>query len=508
LERAAPDDESGAFFCARLRDAVPFTPFHFGPGSLVHSVAPKHISFLAFCGANVLVDVEPLYFMLTHQYPIHRFFHTYVGATVAAGVVVALFAVARKVTPQLLDDFRLRDLSVRAVALGSLLGAYSHVLLDSLMHADIEPFAPFSTANPLLGAVFLNTLHGFCLVAGFVGAAVIGLRHFLIERKRNPYMNIPRTYRLRFRFWVQKQLSMTETEHWLEIGGREVLLRAAVKDARISDSRWLILSATGFGSESDARAYGDRLRIACEISSVMARLGVNTGIDQATLSFSRMMKENALQQGTVLRDNVHGIDVFPDDPNVLIPTLNAEGTVRAAPQPFLGEMSALFEGVFEVSTRVRNIILLLNYALSRTDPVAQIVFSVSAVEMLGQDFELWTDAQKKLLGDLVAAAQGSGVGDESERKEVVIALQRLHRLGLRQGVMRLLSDLDRIDLRKRWDTLYEKRSSLVHGLAPAPGVRYDELAQESMTVCAQILLTAVAREIPAVKKEIEKYYPL
>ena len=134
----------------------------------MHSAAPKHISFLAFCGANVLVDVEPLYFMLTHQWPVHRFFHTFVGATVAAAIVVAAFTLVRKLMPRL---------SVRAVALGAILGTYSHVLLDSLMHADMHPFAPFSAANPLLGAVFLNTLYGFCVLAGLVGGVVIGVRY-------------------------------------------------------------------------------------------------------------------------------------------------------------------------------------------------------------------------------------------------------------------------------------------------------------------------------------------
>ena len=155
---------------------MPFTPFHFGPGALVHSAAPKYVSFLAFCGANVLVDVEPLYFMLTHQYPIHRFFHTYVGATIAAGIVVGLFVLVRRVAPRLLDLFGLHNLSVRAVALGAVAGTYSHVVLDSLMHADMQPFAPFSDANPLLGAVFLNTLHGFCVLAGLVGGVVLALR--------------------------------------------------------------------------------------------------------------------------------------------------------------------------------------------------------------------------------------------------------------------------------------------------------------------------------------------
>lgn len=42
---------------------MPVTPFHFGPGALLHATAPRHVSFLAFCGANVLIDLEPLYYL-------------------------------------------------------------------------------------------------------------------------------------------------------------------------------------------------------------------------------------------------------------------------------------------------------------------------------------------------------------------------------------------------------------------------------------------------------------
>ena len=96
----------------------------------------------------------------------------------AAAIVVAMFALAHGFTPRLLDELGLRKLGVRSVALGAIIGTYSHVLLDSLMHADMHPFAPFSDRNPLLGAVFLNTLHGFCLLAGVVGAIVIGARRY------------------------------------------------------------------------------------------------------------------------------------------------------------------------------------------------------------------------------------------------------------------------------------------------------------------------------------------
>ena len=59
---------------------MPVTPFHFGPGALVHALAPRYVSFLAFCAANVLIDVEPGYYMMVGQFPLHRF-------CIAAGVV-------------------------------------------------------------------------------------------------------------------------------------------------------------------------------------------------------------------------------------------------------------------------------------------------------------------------------------------------------------------------------------------------------------------------------------
>ena len=142
----------------------------------MHSAAPRHVSFLAFCAANVLVDVEPLYYMLTDQYPIHRFFHTYVGATLAGLIFILLFALVRRFAMPLLRLLRLEDLGVRAVAIGAFAGTYTHVLFDSLMHADMRPFAPFSDANPLLTMVPLRALHGFCLLAAAAGAAIIFAR--------------------------------------------------------------------------------------------------------------------------------------------------------------------------------------------------------------------------------------------------------------------------------------------------------------------------------------------
>jgi hypothetical protein len=107
-------------------------------------------------------------------------FHTYVGASIVAISTAALFAVSRHAAKalRLPNSFDWQDLSMRAVAIGAMTGAYSHVLLDSVMHPDIRPFAPFSDSNPLLGATSVQALHWSCVVSGLVGVAFLGVRSF------------------------------------------------------------------------------------------------------------------------------------------------------------------------------------------------------------------------------------------------------------------------------------------------------------------------------------------
>ncbi|PTT88070.1 hypothetical protein DBR42_10430 [Pelomonas sp. HMWF004] len=154
---------------------MPITPFHFGPGAALQALAPRHISFLSFVAANVLIDVESLYNLVHGRHPVHAFFHTYVGATLVALALVVAFWLLRRAGVQRL----LPALTLRQVTLGALLGAWSHVLLDSVMHADIQPLQPLSAANGLLGWVSLSALHWGCLACGVVALLMAGIRHLL-----------------------------------------------------------------------------------------------------------------------------------------------------------------------------------------------------------------------------------------------------------------------------------------------------------------------------------------
>jgi membrane-bound metal-dependent hydrolase YbcI (DUF457 family) len=58
------------------------------------------------------------------------------------------------------------------VVAGAFTGTLSHVVLDSLMHGDITPLAPWSTANGLLGVISLRALHEVCILSGLLGLLV------------------------------------------------------------------------------------------------------------------------------------------------------------------------------------------------------------------------------------------------------------------------------------------------------------------------------------------------
>jgi membrane-bound metal-dependent hydrolase YbcI (DUF457 family) len=137
---------------------MPFTPYHFGPGLLLKSALGRWFSIRVFVLANVVTDVESLYFLATNGWPVHRVLHSYAGATVVALACVGIAKLAKIATP--------------AAVVGAFLGTYSHVVLDSIMHRDMSPLAPFTDSNGLLRVISIEQLHLACVLMGLLGIAV------------------------------------------------------------------------------------------------------------------------------------------------------------------------------------------------------------------------------------------------------------------------------------------------------------------------------------------------
>ena len=151
---------------------MPFTPFHFGPGALLKSFLRHRFSFVTFVASQVVIDFETLYNILTHQPRLHTLFHTYLGSLIPLILtVVAVYLLARVAK----FFMTLPPLRPSVTVFSAFVGVWSHVFLDSLMHGDMSPLAPFAEGNVLLGVVSLELLHLSCLACLFVGALIYGL---------------------------------------------------------------------------------------------------------------------------------------------------------------------------------------------------------------------------------------------------------------------------------------------------------------------------------------------
>ena len=154
---------------------MPFTPVHMGPGLLIKALMQGSFSLMVFGWAQIIMDIQPLFVMISGEGHLHGFSHTYLGAS--------LLAVFSALSGKYLSELGLRIIGLskadnliviswRVVFISAFIGTFSHVLIDSIMHSDVEPFYPISQANALLGVIAIDQLHKLCLYSGLIGAAI------------------------------------------------------------------------------------------------------------------------------------------------------------------------------------------------------------------------------------------------------------------------------------------------------------------------------------------------
>lgn len=156
------------------KEAMPFTPIHMGPGIFLKGVLQGSFSLMVFGWTQIVMDIQPLIVLLTGEGHLHGFSHTFIGAT-----LLAIFsAISGKYLSQIglwilrIEKSIYNQIQWWVVILSAFIGSYSHVLLDSIMHSDVQPFYPLTLSNPLLELISISTLHTFCLYTGLLGAAI------------------------------------------------------------------------------------------------------------------------------------------------------------------------------------------------------------------------------------------------------------------------------------------------------------------------------------------------
>ena len=154
---------------------MPFTPFHLGPALFFGLLLSVAFDLPTLLVASVIPDLEPFYVMYFHVsgYPLHGFFHSYLGSSILALLVVFIIYPLRGLLSRIMVAFRIsQKTSFKKILFTSFVGVYFHVFLDSFLYEEMMPFYPLQ-GNPffdLLSAYgSYSVVYGFCSLTALLG---------------------------------------------------------------------------------------------------------------------------------------------------------------------------------------------------------------------------------------------------------------------------------------------------------------------------------------------------
>lgn len=169
---------------------MPFTAFHLGPALLIGVILFPFFDLAALLICSVIVDLEPFYVILfARGLPLHGFFHTFLGGTIVGISVAIVLWIAKGLVQEILMVFKVEQKSSFArILYTSLFSVNFHILLDSIFHADMQPFYPL-IFNPFYGLISQAIINQLCTVCMILGLTIY-VHRFIIRGENNEQRRI------------------------------------------------------------------------------------------------------------------------------------------------------------------------------------------------------------------------------------------------------------------------------------------------------------------------------
>jgi membrane-bound metal-dependent hydrolase YbcI (DUF457 family) len=155
------------------------TPIHLGPSLGLSLVFYRHLDVVVFFIASLVIDLEPAIMFLFGSMPAFYFSHTFLIGAFIGLAIAYLVHFLRSVSFDYwhylypgLGWRRGKEASGRKLIISGVAGVWSHLVLDMFVSSDLEPFFPFSSANPLLGILSLGWVYFLSLVCLLISVFV------------------------------------------------------------------------------------------------------------------------------------------------------------------------------------------------------------------------------------------------------------------------------------------------------------------------------------------------
>lgn len=137
---------------------------------------------LALFTGSVILDIEGITALLfpIWNLPLHGPFHSYTGALLG-GVVTGVISwiIFHKLIPK--TNFEFEQYSFKNSITSSLIGTFSHIVLDSLLYEEMDLLYPFGYGNPFFGVIDARMVYNLCIGAFLLALMLLGFK-FLTKK--------------------------------------------------------------------------------------------------------------------------------------------------------------------------------------------------------------------------------------------------------------------------------------------------------------------------------------
>lgn len=259
---------------------------------------------------------------------------------------------------------------------------------------------------------------------------------------------------------IGRYLTTDEKVLTASFAGKNVTIKSR-DEGELSKTEWIIFEAHGFTTKAEALNFGEKLRANVQLAGLCSRLGTDTGQEPTVREY---------------------------DPSVISVTAGpayaeATATPILPPEHFLSAMKTFAQQPLLEDPTLLLSVRLLNLAFINPEWLARVVLALAAVEAMAKD-QKWSDEQRTLL-DTIAA--------DTPDLEVREAIERLHKIGVRQGIRRVLRDHKLEHLQEEFNRRYDLRSALFHGGKQLSEEERVEL-QDVVQLCVRIVLGVLERK--------------
>jgi hypothetical protein len=194
-------------------------------------------------------------------------------------------------------------------------------------------------------------------------------------------------YKFRLRFHLRTDDSIALDEEEIEIttttdGAKWKLKSGAVGTPISAHSRAAVIGGP-YETPEAAREAGRHARVALLIWAVTNRVGLDPGDGKLRSSFSDSYRDYLeAQYGHPVRNDIHGLDVFPSDPSPVFVSFGATGKLRKSGQGFLDQLAALIHAQGPISEKQSLSLELFALSYFETSHRARFLTLVTCVEAL------------------------------------------------------------------------------------------------------------------------------